>query len=345
MNRWLVSLLVSRCRPRRSIDLLLRANLAPNDKAKRAWRDWLRVRSVEDATWPEARLLAPLARRIATLDPGSPLRPRLEGLAKAHWTGTQLIIRNSASALDALSDAGIDYLLLKGAAHYAEGVAPATRRIMGDVDILVSPEAIAMANDRLRESGWSPKLGESSEVVHDERIPSSNYQKGEFGSVDLHRRAFHFSRRDLERDAELWKNARMAKLMGRSVLVPSVADSIVISIAHGVRGGEGDWAIDVDYRIRADNIDWDRVACIADQRGLVPTILSGLVYLKTLGTPVPSSLLTSLRRARPTLGEYLKYFDETLMRETRDIVPSRLANGAHRVANALLPRDRYQYRW
>ena len=51
------------------------------------------------------------------------------------------------------------------------------------------------------------------------------------------------------------------------------------------------------------------------------------------------------RNARPTAGEYLKYFDETLMRETRDTVPSRLVNVAHRIANPLLPRDRYEYIW
>ena len=68
MNRWLTPLLVSRCRPNRSINLLLQANLAPDDRAVRAWRDWLRIRCLEDATWSEARLLAPLARRIATLD-------------------------------------------------------------------------------------------------------------------------------------------------------------------------------------------------------------------------------------------------------------------------------------
>jgi hypothetical protein len=56
MNRWIIS----HATASRSIDLLLRANLAPDDRAVRAWRDWLRMRSVDDATWPELRLLAPL---------------------------------------------------------------------------------------------------------------------------------------------------------------------------------------------------------------------------------------------------------------------------------------------
>ena len=123
MNRWLIPLLTCRCIPNRSISLLLQANLAPDDRAVRAWRKWLRIRCLEDATWSEARLLAPLARRIASLDSSSPLRARLEGMAKEYWTQTQLTIRDSASAIDILTSAGIDCLLLKGAAYYAEGLA------------------------------------------------------------------------------------------------------------------------------------------------------------------------------------------------------------------------------
>jgi Uncharacterised nucleotidyltransferase len=341
MNRWLIPLLISRCRPNRSINLLLQANLASDDTAVRAWRDWLRARCLEDATWSEARLLAPLARRIATLDPNSPLRSRLEGLAKAHWTQTQVVIRNSISALDVLT--GIDCLLLKGAAYYAEGLAPARRRIMGDIDILVPPDAVIMASNRLREAGWSGERAES--FVRDEAQISANYLKREFGDIDLHRHLYHFCRRDSDLDLALWKNARPASLGGRRALIPSVADNIVISVAHGIGNGDGDWAIDVDHCVRKHHVDWNRVAYIADHRGLIPAVLAGLTYLKSLGSDIPQSALDTLRNARPTLGEYLKYFDLTLLRETRDTVPSKLVNGAHRIANPLLPRDQYQYQW
>ena len=343
MNRWLIQLLVTRCRPNRSIDLLLQANLAPEDRAVRAWRDWLRVRCLDDATWSEVRLLTPLARRIATLDSSSPLRPRLEGMAKSYWTQTQLAIRDSASAIDVLSSAGIDCLLLKGAAYYAEGLAPARRRIMGDIDILVPHDAVAIASDRLCEAGWSAELVEL--FARDEAAISQNYRKGEFGDIDLHRHVFHFSRRDRELDVALWENARSGRLAGRHVLMPSVADSIVISVAHGTGNGDGDWAIDVDHCIRKHHVEWDRVAYIADHRGLVPAVLAGLTYLKTLGSVIPQSALDTLRNARPTVGEYLKYFDLTLLRERRHSIPSRVVNAAHRIANPLLPRDRYQYRW
>ena len=97
--------------------------------------------------------------------------------------------------------------------------------------------------------------------------------------------------------------------------MPSPADSVVISIAHGVINGDGDWAMDVGYRVGTCQVDWDRVAHIADRRGLVPPVLSGLTYVKTLGVDIPRSILDHLHDARPTAGEYLKYLADTLGRK------------------------------
>ncbi len=75
--------------PHGTTDLLLKAALAPEPIAARAWKAWTRERDFDKVTWPEMRLLAPLAIRLATLDPDSPLRPRIDGLAKRLWTETQ----------------------------------------------------------------------------------------------------------------------------------------------------------------------------------------------------------------------------------------------------------------
>jgi hypothetical protein len=66
---------------------------------------------------------------------------------------------------------------------------------MGDVDILVPPEAVVAASDRLCEAGWSAD-GQPPEIVRYDvqRRISKNFRKGEFGEIDLHRSVFHFSR-------------------------------------------------------------------------------------------------------------------------------------------------------
>jgi hypothetical protein len=330
-------------RTNHSLDLLLRANLAAEGTALQAWQNWLRIKSIEKATWPEVRLLAPLARRLARLDPSSPLRSRLEGLAKSNWTRTQLTIRDCISALDALESAGIKFILFKGAACYAEGLASATRRIMADVDILVLPEEVIAASDRLCEAGWSSKQGHSPEILRQKvqiKLGGEDYRKGEYGEVDLHFRAYYFTRRSPELEANLWKKARLACFVGRPVLVPSPAESIVIGITDGLRSGEGDWAIDVGCRVSANPIDWDEVVRITIQRGLVPFVLSGLMYLKRLDCNIPQSALDRLGATRPTAGEYIKYWDFRLRRNN---VPHRLRMLVQRFAHKLLPREQYEY--
>jgi hypothetical protein len=70
-------LLIEHGWPPSHIDLLLRANLAEESKAREAWQAWRHTRVLEDAEWREIRLLAPLARRIRVLEPGRPRRALL----------------------------------------------------------------------------------------------------------------------------------------------------------------------------------------------------------------------------------------------------------------------------
>src|SRR5262249_9687478 len=151
---------------------------------------------------------------LRTLDPDSALRPRIDGLAKRLWTETQLRFRETASAFDRLKQRQIEFLVFKGGAQYAEGLAVATRRIMGDVDILVRPAQAVAALDALASDGWSATKGESFDLLR--RLAavrlSGNFKKGENGEIDLHSSPFHFARVDSGLDEELWSRARPATL-------------------------------------------------------------------------------------------------------------------------------------
>jgi hypothetical protein len=341
LSRWPIPL----CRPKRSVDLLLRANLSPENAAAQAWRDWLRTRRLEDASGPEVRLLAPLARRIPRLDPSFPQQALLDGIAKSHWTMTHLMMTESALALDVLRNAGIDFMLFKGAALYAENLR--TRRVMADVDILVLPEAIVPASCSLMEAGWRDKHPDLPEPFREriEKTVGTGYCKGRFGNIDVQRQVFHFCRRDPDLDAELWRRARPGDFVGKKVMVPSHEDSIAIGIAHGMTSGDGDWALDAACRIGACPVEWTRVVDIAERRGLAPVMLAALSYLDELGCEVPSPVLQQLRRSQPTLGEYLKYLDEAFVKEIRgrlpDVVRRPLRDALRPVARLLLPRDFY----
>lgn len=285
--------------PARQFDLLLRACVLPESEARDAWSAWQAENVFDDISWSEIRLIAYFSGRIAQLDPASPLRPRIEGLARAHWTQNQAKLRALAEIADLLRSGDIPFLVFKGASVHVEAMAAMRRRVMGDVDILVRGTDLARALDLMLDAGWEGVNGESREYLLATRDVrgGGNYRKGRYGEVDLHRFAFHYSLADPHPDEELWLRARTAETMSRRFLVPSPTDSLIIGLVHASNSVGGDWALDAVARLAAPGIDWDLVVATARRRGLVPQIRAGLLYLKErLRQDVPAPVLDELAR-------------------------------------------------
>lgn len=317
------------------VHLLLQAVLAPEPRAQAAWRSWKAQREFDDVTWPEMRLLAPLSLRLAQLDPDTPLRPRIDGLTKQLWTKTQLGLRETATAFDRLTADGIPFIVFKGGAQYAEGLAVTTRRIMGDVDILVRPEDTVRALDSLASDDWTATNGESFEYLRqlaNVRL-SGNFKKGEHGEIDLHNSPFHFARIQPALDEAMWRAASSVRLALRPILVPSPTDATLLLLAHSATSNSGDWAIDLATRIERQTIDWALLASMAHQRGLVPACLAGLRYARQeLSLAVPQEALAALEALPVPIGERLKYWSNVRDRSERNL----LEKAGNRLADRLL---------
>jgi hypothetical protein len=289
-----------RCWPPRHLDLLMRACALPEERARGAWQAWTRERDFDQISWPEIRLVAFLAERIATLDPQSPLRPRVEGLARANWTRNQSKLRGLVELHDALQAQAIPSLIFKGASVHAEGIASLRRRVIGDVDLLVRPQDISRALEVMLATGWQSVNGESPEnlraVIPNRR--GTNFRKDAYAEIDLHQYSMRLSRGS-QPDDELWANARQVTLLGRTVLVPDAAESLVIGLMHGLNAPNGDWALDAVARLASGDFDWTRLLDTTRRRGPVPHVRAGLIYLKeALEQPVPQDVLDQLARAK-----------------------------------------------
>ena len=310
-------------------------------RARSAWARWLAGRKFDDVSWHEIRLLSALSTRMAELDPHSPFRPRIEGLARSHWTRTQLALRESAEAIEILDHAGIRYLLIKGAAQYAGGLAGKIRRILADIDILVPPEQAARAIDELVSAGWSGANGESAgylRAVGDIRF-SINLLKGRYGEVDLHRTAFHYRRADRTADDLLWASAEAGSLNGQPVTVPSPAVNVLITLAHATASQGGDWALDVAKRIKHQTIDWDTLAELAARLRLNLPVRAGLLYLQEqLEIPVPAEVVQRLANAPSDWADKLKLWSNVRERDERSL-GEKIVN---RMTNRVLARRGYE---
>jgi hypothetical protein len=324
--------LLRRCWPDRSIDLLVKAAVLSIKDARAAWTRWKASHEFDDASWHDARLFSALSLRIAELDGTSPLRPRIEGLARAHWTRTQFTLKESLEAVELIGRAGIPCLLIKGAAQYAEGHGAATRRVLGDIDVLVRAEHVVEAINVLMDAGWSGTFGESAgylRTLGDLRI-STNLLKGDYGEVDIHRTPFHYRCFDPAADALLWAGSRPALLNGQQVMVPSPAASVLISLAHSIQGEGGDWALDVAQRLKHQAIEWDCLIELATRWRLTLPAWCALSYLtRELALPVPPEVLDRLSGVRADWAERLKLWSnvrEPVGRPLSDRIGNRIAN-------------------
>jgi peptidoglycan/xylan/chitin deacetylase (PgdA/CDA1 family) len=324
-----------------TVAALVRTALLPRDAARSAWQEWKAARNFDDITWDEMRLLVPVAARLEELDPTSPLRPRIDGLAKHLWTRTQMNLRESCQALDCLNAAGVPFLVFKGGAQYAEGLAVSPRRVMGDVDILIRQERLAPALDALEADGWLAVGGESFAYLR-QALPTrlrANFRKGRYGEIDLHVSPFHFARSTPALEDALWSRSRPADLALRPVLVPDPTDSVLLILAHGAEGNGGDWALDIATRVQRQTIDWDRLVETAEQRGLAAPCRDGLAFLAhAAGVAVPERVLVRLAASRIPLAERLKNWSNARHPQERN----RIEKLADRLADSLLRRRGYE---
>ncbi len=119
--------------------------------------------------------------------------------------------------------------------------------------------------------------------------------------------------RNPDDDAGLWARARPASFQGVPVMLPSPADSLLLTIVHGVRHSEegiADWAIDAAAEIDRGAVDWQVLEAETAARRLHAPVLAGLSYLaERLGRPVPMALLKRLVSAlkEPFLSEFATY--------------------------------------
>jgi hypothetical protein len=268
--------LVRRSHPPPTLDLLLQAGIGPGEQAVRAWMRWNKVRSFETLSPAEKQLIAVFAKRIVALDPASPLRPRIEGLARNLWAATEVALGQAVDGLHHLRQAGIPFVLLNGGALHAEGFAAPWRPPAGDVAVLVGREATQPAADALAGAGWlatgAGTPGERRQLL--ERGTGPIYRNGRQGRIHLRATVLPgFGPGSGDAVHAVWLAARPATLRSLAVLVPDPADAILIDLTSAPLAGQAAWAHRVGARIAHQQIDWDKLTDAAGRHGLVLSCL------------------------------------------------------------------------
>jgi hypothetical protein len=259
--------------------------------------------------------------------------------------------------LDALSVAGVECLVLKGAAlgHLLYEAPYLRPRI--DTDLLVRDRAQAQrAIAALQQLGYSVRAGVTGELsATQQMLTLPDPVRGGAHVIDLHWRTNNsvvFAR--ALPFAELWRDAIPIAALGPHARTPCASHALILACVH-LASHETDgeppliWLFDIHLlsgRLGGD--DWRLVGELAEARGIAREVHVALsLVTELLGTKVPALLLSSLhttsQRARSPLEERLvALLPARLERSTRDLCAlDSWSERAQLLAEHLLPDADY----
>lgn len=349
MKDSLQRILIRRIWPRGDLNLLLGAAFLPDAEALNCWQTWKRQRDIEDVSWEEHKLLARIAGRLARIDPDCPYRPRLEGLSKAHWTRSQLMLRSSADALDRLIGNGIPVMLLKGGALHAAALTQGPR-ITSDLDILVRRSDFPRAMELLYAAGWTTKYSVEFMRISWRFSHGANLRRRPHGDIDVHHQPVHGDMVANEVLDAMWARARPAEFHGRKVMIPSQEDMIVFAAEHAVHAyadkePAASWVFDLALLAGHRDVEPQRVAAIARAFGSGPDVVATLAYLENLvGNPRAGEISAAVSSGATGTSAWLRYLLKSVRRPHGKFLRrlARRVSGAHgfEYVNRVVPRLR-----
>jgi hypothetical protein len=276
---------------------LLRAALLDAPAALDAWTRFKAVhRDLGDLDYGSYRVLPQLYRNLRHLGVDDPRMAHLKGVYRHAWYANQRLLHDGAMAVRHLQAAGIDPVLLKGAALIALYHDDVAVRPMDDVDLFVAPEEAPRAVELLSAAGFQYR--EPRELTDLMRFRHAVALHGQDGrTIDLHWSAL-FPRSD---DEHLRRDAVAARLGSTRTLAPSPTDQLLLACAHGLGWAPAPlrWITDALLILRAagDEIEWGELARRSRARKVALAVADALSFLgHEFAVPLPPGLTAELYR-------------------------------------------------
>jgi len=204
-------------------------------------------------------------------------------------------------AIRALNTAGIRPLLLKGSGQLLEPIHnDIGSRIMSDLDMLIPLEQIPDAMDALIDIGYR-----EADITYDtQKLHHCTplIRSGDYGPIELHRRALHNEISHVLPTRKIWEDARSEIIDGVHFYLPSSTHSILICMLHSQafnsrydprqfnpRALQDLSAITMRY---SEEIDWSSIHRMMKDHGLKYLAGSHLLSAhRLMGMPLPSDMM------------------------------------------------------
>lgn len=295
--------------------LTLRVALLEGPEAREAAIAWLAKTDVARLGRASVRLLPLIYERFRREGIQHPVLPVLRGLKRHTWYSNRLLFHRAGEAIRALRAAGIEVMVIKGAALTIEYYKDYSLRPMDDVDLLVRYPDTRAAIDVLCRNGWKAfnqwheqngfseqtrQYGHAMHFVH----PSGQ-------DLDLHWNLTPFCLAP-DADQDFWAASKEMTFEGQAVRVLDPADQLLHICVHGVaweRVAPIRWIPDALAVVRrAQQLDWKRLLLQARKRKLTLIVSSALDYIdRNIGNFVPAHVLDEFKGSDVTVFERLEY--------------------------------------
>lgn len=299
-----------RLRPTQQQRLLLRCAFGDDEEVATTWGR-LRPTLEFDRLDEGSHALIPLVYRSLTrARVDDPLLPRMKGVYRKTWYANQLLFGAGATALTALSDAGVEALVVNGGALVATQYGESGLRRVPHLEVVVREADTTKACRTLGAVGWvtSP----DPDTVPAAR-PVPFYDRR--GNVLLMRRRFPVEllvpgSPDGRAD-ELWSDVRVTTVGGAPAMVLTPTNQFLWACAAGPDATllpNVQWLVDAATIAAAahGDLDWGRLARLAAARKVALRVSAALSYLdEAVGLSLPAEAQLAVLRDHVSQRERL----------------------------------------
>jgi hypothetical protein len=281
---------------------LLDAAVNPDAAAAVAsWERWSSQTTLEDAQYPERRLLSAVYGHLSLIAPGVDLPKKMRGKARATLASNHMIARATVHLCESLGAAS-PVLFSEAIAICLRFDAWATRDVRA-ADIHLPAAALKDVEAALSTIGWHLQSGELSPAL-------TGPEAAAFGSLTATKGRLgvriHWSRSSEGKDCPLtqgmWADAENVLYLGRSVSIQSAEDSLVAILRHRLRSDDRSEAL-----LAVVDAAWLLPVCRPDRLSshLAAASLTGAFHelaalLQELGMPKEAISRVSTSSSSPT---------------------------------------------
>ena len=144
------------CWPTHLQELVLDAALGDRDQAGSAFAEWVAASGFDEIETGSFRVLPLVAHNLEQHGINTEWSQQLRGILRRSWYENQVMLHATLPAVDTLHAAGIDVVVLKGAALGVLAYPGIGVRPMDDLDVLVPEDRAVDALHALLAAGWVP---------------------------------------------------------------------------------------------------------------------------------------------------------------------------------------------